>query len=45
VKIPESDAWAAANMMSIRQKRSEFYGEWVKQPEATRPHLRAEDGR
>jgi hypothetical protein len=45
VKIPESDAWAAANMTSIRQKRSEYYGEWVKQPEAARPHLRAEDGR
>lgn len=44
-KTAESDAWAAENMMSIRQKRSEYYADWMKKPEAERPRLLAEDGR
>jgi hypothetical protein len=45
VKTAESDAWAAANMTSIRQKRTEYYGDWMKKAEAERPRLRPEDGR
>jgi hypothetical protein len=44
-KNAESDAWAAENMTSIRQKRSEYYGDWMKKPEAERPRLALEDGR
>jgi hypothetical protein len=45
VKTAESDAWAAANMTSIRQKRTEYYGDWMKRAEAERPRLQSEDGR
>ena len=44
-KGPESDAWAASNMMSIRQKRTEYYADWMKKPDAERPQLRPEDGK
>ena len=44
-KIAESDAWFQANLMSIRQKRSDYYADWMKLEEAKRPRLAPEDGR
>ncbi len=44
-KIAASDAWASGNMVSIQSKRTEYYADWIKRPEAERPHLRPEDGR
>ncbi len=44
-KGPESEAWAASNAVSIASKRTEYYGDWVKQAESARPRLLAEDGR
>lgn len=45
VKSAESDAWAASNMMSVREKRTSYYGDWMKKPEAERPRLMPEDGK
>jgi len=45
VKSAESDAWAATNMMSVREKRTSYYGDWMKKPEAERPRLMPEDGK
>ena len=45
VKSAESDAWASTNMMSVREKRTSYYGDWMKKPEAERPRLLAEDGK
>ena len=44
-KTAESDNWAAANMQSILSKRGDYYGDWMKQEEAKRPRMLAEDGR
>ena len=41
----ESNVWASTNMMSIREKRTSYFGDWMKKPEAERPALKPEDGR
>lgn len=44
-KTPESESWAAGAMVSVQSKRTEYYADWIKQPEAERPHLRPDDGK
>ncbi len=41
----ESNAWASTNMMSIREKRTSYHGDWMKKPDAERPALMPEDGK
>jgi hypothetical protein len=45
VKTADSEAWFKGNLQSIRDKRSDYYSEWMKQDAATRPHLAPDDGR
>jgi hypothetical protein len=44
-KGPESEAWAASNAASIASKRTEYYGDWMKQAESARLRLLPEDGK
>lgn len=44
-KNAASESWASGAMVSVQSKRTEYYADWIKQPEAERPHLRPEDGR
>ena len=37
--------WARENMESVESKRAEYYPDFLKQPEAERPHLAPDDGR
>jgi len=44
-KTEDSENWARGNMASIQSKRAEYYPDWVKQPNAEKPHLSQQDGR
>lgn len=39
-----SYAWANSNMESIKEKRAEYYQDWMEKAPADRPKLRASDG-
>lgn len=43
-KSPATDAWAAENMQSIREKQASYYIKWMEKSEADRPRLTLEDG-
>jgi hypothetical protein len=44
-KNAASESWASGAINSIQSKHREYYPDWLKQSEAERPHLRADDGR
>lgn len=44
-KTDAAENWARGNMASIQSKRTEYYADWVKQPEPEKPHLSQDDGR
>lgn len=44
-KTDAAENWARGNMASIESKRTEYYADWVKQPEPERPHLSQDDGK
>jgi hypothetical protein len=44
-KTAASDDWAQQNMSSIVSRRTEFYPDWLKQPEEEKPALLPQDGR
>jgi len=44
-KNADSESWASGAMVSIQSKRTEYYPDWMKQPEAERPRLLPEDGK
>lgn len=44
-KTQDTENRARGNMASIQSKRAECYPDWVKQPEAEKPHLSRDDGR
>lgn len=44
-KNAASESWASGAINSIQTKHREYYPDWLKQPEAERPHLRPDDGR
>ena len=45
VKTEAAENWARGNMASIQSKRTDYYPDWVKQPETEKPHLSQDDGR